>query len=435
MLLAKTLIMSKHIIKNFQELANTKLRRDALSVLEAGLNAIHTKTVVKEAVKLVGQKLTIRGQSWDLKKFRRIYLFGIGKAAADAATELERILGKRITDGIVIDVKAAPLKRVKSVAGTHPLPSVINTRAAGEIVGMLKQAESDDLIIFVISGGGSALLCLPYELKCGELALITRTLMKKGANISEMNTVRKHLSEIQGGQFARLAYPASIVGLIFSDVLGDDLGMIASGPTVMDLTTVSDAKAILDKYDVLRACRLPGCKLIETPKDPMFFQKVTNLLLLNNAAAIESMRAEAVKRGYAARVYSWTLEGEAREVGRLLAGLAKPGEMVLAGGETTVKVRGNGVGGRNQEVALGALRFVAPDGLVLSSSSDGIDNSPAAGAIADGGVAAAARRKKLKIEKYLDANDSFNFFKLAGGRITTGITGSNVSDLFIAARG
>lgn len=426
--------MPKSVIKNRKTIAVTVARRDALAVLETGLKAIGSREAIRRAVSRKGDVLTVQDRKYDLKRFKRIFLIGIGKAAADSAVELERILGSRITDGIVLDVKPARLKRVKSMVGTHPLPSGANTRATGEIVGLLKQVESGDLVVTVVSGGGSALLCMPYEMKCGQLAMITKAMMRKGATIAEMNTVRKHLSEIQGGQFARLAYPATVIGLILSDVVGDDLALVASGPTVMDLTTVADARKVMEKYDLLRTCRLPDCRLNETPKDPVYFRDVSNHLIMSNSVALEAMKAAAEKRGYPVRIYSRTLDGEAREVGRMLAGLPKPGEMVLSGGETTVTVRGEGKGGRNQELALGALATVGDDVLVLSCASDGIDNTPAAGAIADAVSAAKAERLKLDPKAYLAKNDSFTFWRRVGAQIMTGMTGANVSDLMIAMR-
>jgi glycerate 2-kinase len=423
-----------HLITNWKNLAISKERKDALTILEAGLQAIETGRAIQDTVKLQGLTLIVQGHRYNLSKYRHTYVIGIGKAAADACLALEKILGKKITDGISLDVKIAPLKRIKSLLGTHPFPSLQNMRATGEILGILKHVEHDDLVIVVVSGGGSALLCWPFELKCEEMVTITRELMKRGAPIEEINTVRKHLSEIQGGQLARMAYPAHVLGLIFSDVPGDDLGMIASGPTVMDLTTVEDAKRIMVKYDLLRACKLPNCEVQETPKDPLYFQHTTNLLVMSNRVALDAMEKQAKKLGYRVRVHSNTLRGEAREVGRVLAGIPNPGEVVLAAGETTVTVKGKGTGGRNQELALGALMAIDDATLVLSCASDGIDNSSHAGAIADRFTKEQATRKKLKAENYLAKNDSLPFFEATESFIETGKTGANVSDVMLALR-
>ncbi len=412
----------------------TKLRRDALAVLKAGIAAIGTREAVRRQCVLSGAMLTVNGHPFDLDSFRRVYVIGFGKAALETAEELEKILGDRITDGIVLDVRRAKLRRIKSVKGTHPFPSEANRFATRDIMAMVRQTDSRDLIVTIVSGGGSALLCQPYKLSCDDLTLLTRALMRAGATIEETNVVRKHLSEIQGGQFARLAHPATVLGLIFSDVPGDDIGVIASGPTVMDTTTVADARRIMKRYDLLKVCRLPSCQLRETPKDPAFFRDVTNVFLMNNSIAVAAMEAEAIRRGYATRVYSTSLAGEAREVGRLLAGLPRSGEMVFAAGETTVTVLGNGKGGRNQEVALGALGSVDDDALVIACASDGIDNAPAAGAIADKETKKHVKDLCLNADAALAKNASYAFFKKTGDHIVTGVTGANVSDLFIAAR-
>ncbi|TAK04072.1 DUF4147 domain-containing protein [Patescibacteria group bacterium] len=424
----------KHVVKNYAALATDRRRRDALAVLEAGLRAIDTRAAMREAVSREGRMLTVRGRRFDLSRFGRTFVIGIGKAAYEAAAALEGILGERLTDGIVLDVKAGKLKRLKSIAGSHPLPSPANVRATGEIIGLVKSLRPDDLLIVIASGGGSALLCWPHALTCDQVSMLTAALMREGADIHETNTVRKHVSEILGGQLAALAAPATVLGLVFSDVPGDDISQVASGPTVLDQTTIDDARRIMDRYDPLKACKLPACELRETPKDPALFQRVTNVLILGNRTALAAMEEEGERRGYVVRVHGTAVSGEARQVGATLAGLPQPGEMVIAGGETTVTVRGSGRGGRNQELALGALSHVPDDGLVLSCASDGIDNGPVAGAFADATVRDAARKKKLDPDAFLARNDSSSFFKKAGGQIMTGHTGSNVSDLMIALR-
>lgn len=424
----------KHLVKDFARLASDRRRKDALAVLEAGLRAIDTRAAVRGAVSRDGRMLTVRGRRFDLGRFGRTFVIGVGKASFEAAAALEGILGTHLTDGIVLDVTAGKLRRMKSVAGSHPLPTAANVRATGEIVGLVKSLRPDDLLIVIASGGGSALLCWPHSLSCDQVSLLTAALMRAGADIHEMNTVRKHVSEVLGGQLAAQAAPATVLGLIFSDVPGDDIAMVASGPTVLDLTTVEDAKKVMERYDLLNACKLPDCELRETPKDPALFQRVTNVLILGNRTALEAMEEEGKRRGYVVRVQGTALSGEARDVGAMLAGLPQEGEMVIAGGETTVTVRGSGKGGRNQELALGALAHVPEDGLVLSCASDGIDNGPAAGAFADASVREAARKKKLDPAAFLSGNDAHAFFKKAGGHVVTGVTGSNVSDLMVALR-
>jgi glycerate 2-kinase len=421
------------IIKRTSELAKTKMRRDAVKIFEAGLNAVETKAAVRRAVRREKNILSVGGKRYDLNKIDHLYVVGFGKASLSAAEELEKILGGRITSGIVLDTRKGKLKKIRSLVGSHPFPTEKNVRAAGEIVEILKKADSKDLIVAIVSGGGSALLCRPYGLSCNDLSLVTKTLMRRGADIYETNAVRKHLSEILGGQFARLAYPAKICALIFSDVLGDDVSMVASGPTVLDKTTVKDAAAVLAKYDVIKACSLPGCDLRETPKDKIFFKNVQNTLVVGNRAAVRAMEKAAERLGYEAVVLGEEVSGEAREVGRFFAMNARPGTALIAGGETTVTVAGEGRGGRNQELALGALGCIKPGVLVAACASDGVDNAtPAAGAVVDELLLREIAAKKLNPEKYLADNDSYDFFKKAGTLLVTGKTGSNVADLMLA---
>lgn len=418
-------------IINQKLLATTKLRRDALAIVRAGIDAVETRKVLKQVVRRNGETLTVGKKSYRLDRYRRIFVIGIGKAAFDGAKALESILGSRITDGVVLDVKGGKLTRVKSLVGTHPLPSHTNIRATAEILGIVKGATAKDIVITIISGGGSALLCWPHQLECDDVTKINRLLMKRGATIQELNTARKHISEIQGGQLAWMAHPATVVGLIFSDVSGDDISMVASGPTVLDTTSTRDAQRIMKKYDVLRMCQLEHCDLRETPKHPRFFEHVHNELVVGNGTAVEAMAVRARRLGYDPVVYSTTLDGEARDAGQLIASLLKPGQALIAAGETTVTVRGKGQGGRNQEVALGALETLPSGGLVLSVASDGIDNSPVAGAFVDDEVARRVREGRLKPGRALEKNDSLPFFEKVGTAIKTGVTGVNVSDLML----
>lgn len=426
--------MSKHLIKNFKSLAKSAMRRDALAMLEAGIKAVDPRRSILRAVKRRGDFIFFGNKKINLKNFDHIYVIAIGKAAGQASVGLEKILGPKITGGIALDIKKTKLKYIKSIVGTHPMPSEQNMRATGEIIAMLKNLDSRDLVLAVISGGGSSLLCWPYELKCDDLSAISRALMQKGATIEELNIVRKHLSEIQGGQFARLVHPATLIGMIFSDVPGDDIGLVASGPTVRDTSTVTDAAKILTKYKVLKVCSLPDCDLKETPKDEIYFKKVFNFLVASNKEAVSAMVGEARKRGWKTRVLGTKIVGEARDVGRMMAASPVKSEAVIAAGETTVTILGRGAGGRNQELALGALDYLDYDALVASAASDGVDNGPAAGAIADKITKDKARALGISPKKYLAKNDSFAFFKKTGDGISTGITGTNVSDLMIALR-
>jgi hydroxypyruvate reductase/glycerate 2-kinase len=424
------IVMRSHIIKNFKELAVTPLHKDALKILEVGYEAISTEKVILSKIKVEKGHLLINDKDFNLKSYERVVFVGIGKCAADSAVVFEKLLGEYLSKGIVIDVRGVALKKIISRIGTHPLPSQENIDAAESVKEMLEDMTDKDLVITVISGGGSALLCLPHDIKCEMLTKITKTLMEKGASIDEINTARKHLSEIQGGQFAKIAFPAAVVSFIFSDVPGDDISIIASGPTVLDTTTKKDAQRILNKYKVLEACKLPNCKLLETPKEEKYFKKVDNILLLTNKTALSAMKEKAQILGYRAVIADSKVEGEAYVVGKLIAAQVKSGSCLLYGGETTVTLKNGGKGGRNQELVLGALPYVKENSVVVAAASDGWDNTDVAGAIGNIALLYKARELGLSREMFLETNESYEFFKKVGGHINTGRKGSNVSDLY-----
>ncbi|EKD33157.1 MAG: hypothetical protein ACD_76C00081G0003 [uncultured bacterium] len=425
----------KSKIQNSKELGANKLRLDALSILGAGLLAIDSQEAVKRSVKIQDNTLIVQRKKFDLSKFDRVFVVGFGKCSCDAALAIENVLGKeRITDGIVLDVKKRTLSCVRAFEGTHPHPSFQNVRATHEILNMLKGVGERDLVIVIASGGGSALLCDPYNLRCVDLQRINQALFKAGANISEINTIRKHISLIHGGQLARIVYPATVVGLIFSDVPGNALDMVASGPTVRDTTTVTDAQKLLKKYKIAEVCGLSVCELTETPKEKLYFDNVYNFLICSNTDALTNMAREAKKLGYKAKILTDKLQGEARKVGLKLIKDSKKGQALIAGGETTVTIKGTGSGGRNQELVLGAISAIKQGQIIASIASDGIDNTPVAGALADNELIASAKKKRIDPKRYLLQNNSFEFFKKAGGYIVTGPTGSNVSDLVLVLR-
>jgi len=423
--------MKDRIIKNIDKLATTQLHKDALDVLEAGYEAINTEKVITSSIKVKDGHLSVEGRDINLSNYERVFFVGIGKCAADAAVVIERMIGDYITAGIVVDVRGVVLQKIKSYVGTHPLPSEANIVATQSIKEMLEGATERDLVLTVISGGGSALLCLPHDIGCKMLISITKMLMEKGATIEELNTVRKHTSLIQGGQFAKLAHPAQVTSLVFSDVPGNDIGVIASGPTVFDKTTKEDAQRVLAKYNVLTVCKLPGCDVFETPKEEKYFTKVDNILLLTNKTALSAMKSRAEDLGYRSLVAYDKVEGDANIVGQLIAAQAKQGTCLLYGGETTVIVKSSeGEGGRNQELVLGALPHLKEDMVIVAAASDGWDNSDMAGAIGDKALFQKAKEENLDISDYLNKNNSYEFFKKLGGHIETGRTGSNVSDLY-----
>jgi glycerate-2-kinase len=428
-------------IKNPDTFSATNLRADAYQILEAGYTAIDTRTVIRERIHIDGETLRIMDKTFDMSAYERLLVVAFGKCAAEASVELESILGNRITEGIVIDIRSGiPLRHLSFLAGTHPLPSDQNIAATEHVASLLSGATEKDLIIVIVSGGGSSMLCLPSDLSCGALAHVTDTLMKAGATIEEINTVRKHTSKIQGGQLAALAYPATLVSCIFSDVPGDDIGMIASGPTVLDTTTKEDAAAILAKYDILRTCALPHCELVETPKDEHTFARVTNVLILTNRTMLVAMRKKAEELGYQSFIAHTAIQGEARDVGRRIVDEAVRGKTCMVyGGETTVTVlpdEETGTGGRAQEVALSALCAMdeqnKTDGmLVVGIASDGWDNTDVAGAVVDGLSVLLAPVFAGSPKMYLSRHDAYGFFERTGDHIVTGRTGANVSDVYM----
>jgi len=436
------------MIKNYDELATTPLRRDALDILETAYEAVNTKNIIKNTLVKSDGTVKIQDVEFKLEDYDRLFFVGIGKCAVDAAAAIEDILGDKITDGVVIDQKAGVFKKIRSFVGTHPYPSEQNVTAAKEVVTMLSKLTDKDLVLTVISGGGSSLLSLPHKISTDMLMLITRTMMDKGAPIRELNIVRKHLSEVQGGQLAKTAYPAKIVSLIFSDVPGNDLATIASGPTVRDESTLHEAEALFVKYDILKECRLVTLEAVETPKEEKYFENVHNLLVLSNDIALAAMKTKATELGYSAEILNDKVQGEARELGKTMAQMPiERKNCFLYGGETTVTViRQNGTGGRNQELVLGALPSIKDNVVVVAAGSDGWDNSDTAGAIGDKPLFENAEKFKISAEKFLDDNNSFTFFERVktaspaddparAGHIMTGRTGANVADFYFVLMG
>lgn len=423
--------MNFPVIKNIDSLATTPLRRDALQILEAGYEAVLTERVLREEVEVKDGDICMKGRNICLSDYKRIYFVGIGKCAVDSALIFEELLGDMLTDGITLDVKEGVFKKIRSRVGTHPFPSEQNIEYSKEIVRMLTGLTEHDLVLTVVSGGGSALLTLPNEMDCETLQHITEALWKGGATITEVNTVRKHLSQVTGGQLAKIAYPATMISFVFSDVPGNNMEMIASGPTVRDSTTVEDAERILAHYNVLNLCGISGCPLLETPKEQMFFDRVLNILLVTNGRALSAMKAKAIELGYKAEITYDALEGIASEVGEQFATVPIPAKSCfLFGGETTVKIRGSGKGGRNQEFALSAVPMIHDGRVVVASGSDGWDNTDKAGALCDAGDRKRAEEKGISPSEYLANNDSYHFWQTVGGAIDTGKTGVNVADFY-----
>ena len=308
--------MKKDIIKNKKELSTNPLRKDALDILESGYQAVLTENVLTKNISLKGETLKIKDKKYNLKDYKKIFVIAFGKCSNQSALFIEELLGDKITDGIVLDVKSEKFKKLKSEKGTHPLPSNQNFKAADLIKKTLIKVKKDDLVLVFVSGGGSALLSSPVEgIDPKFLGEINQELMNKGVGIEETNIVRKHLSEIKGGALAKLVYPAKLISIIFSDVPRDDISVVASGPTVRDLTTKEDAKMILESYSGGNSGSILNevqSFLIETEKDEKYFKNVDNILIVTNRIALKAMEKKAEELGYNSLVESFDVQGEAR---------------------------------------------------------------------------------------------------------------------------
>ncbi|MFA5987626.1 MAG: DUF4147 domain-containing protein [Candidatus Paceibacterota bacterium] len=426
-------------IKNYDKLASSASRKAALEILEAGLEVIDTKHVIERSVRTAGDDVFVLDRKIEMGQ-KGLYFVGVGKCATDSAIALEKILGDRLVGGILVDVCAPSnlLEKIRCLEGTHPMPSEKNINAAREITDYLKNLGEGATVIMVISGGGSTLLCYPEgEIDHKKEAEIVKGLFAAGATIQELNTIRKHLSLARGGFLAKYAYPAKVVSLIFSDVPGNDAGFISSGPTILDTTTVEDAYAVLKKYNISFDDG-KTCNLIETPKESKYFDNVENILVVSNDIALAAMAVRARELGFSAEIKNAKMVGEARDIGeKIILDLhgASSQTVFLYGGETTVSIKGSGIGGRNQELALSALKDIKNDEVLVASSSDGRDNGDYAGAIVDIKIVGEAENLGLVPDDYLKNNDSTTFFKKIGDSlIETGATGSNVADFVIVMK-
>lgn len=419
-----------------------KTQRHALRIFRAGLKAADPYRAVLAHVSFDGRRIKAGRKSFSIAAFDRVQVVGAGKASAAMARGAEKVLGNRIFGGLVNvpQGSASRTRRIELNPCGHPLPDNRGADGAQRILAIAREAGPRDLLICVVSGGASALLPVPAPpLTLEAKQEITRRLLHSGATIHEMNTVRKHLSLIKGGQLAKAAWPATVLTLILSDVVGDDLEVIGSGPTVADPSTREDACRILDRYGI----EVPESVLCETPKlgDPTL-SRAHCQIIGSNRQAIRAAAVAAHGLGYHTLVLSSSIQGETRDVAAVHAAIAKeilatgqpvrPPACLLSGGETTVTVRGNGSGGRNQEFVLAAmlaLDRVCPV-TILSAGTDGIDGpTDAAGAIADSTTLKKAAQRGLDARRFLDNNDSYHFFEELGGLIKTGPTGTNVMDL------
>lgn len=412
------------IIKNYQSLASSSRRAEALAIAEAGLRAIDTKTVLENNVGITDTSLVISGQHFTLSDYKHIYVIGFGKVSCTAAFTLETILANRIKDGAVIGVAETVCNIVETYAGTHPLPSQHNYTATKHIEEVARNATADDLVIVIVSGGGSALLCSSMG-ECDQGIKLFSSFMQSGGTIEELNIVRKHISGLKGGGLAKALFPATVASLIFSDVPGGDITAVASGPTCFDPTTVDDAQKLIDTYN------LGKFMLIETPKDPKYFERVHNINVVSNLTALNAMQKTADELGYRASLVSATQYVTPEETTKLFLREVDQGDVYCMGGETKVAVPDGciGKGGRNGHLALSVLPSLQPGQVFVSLASDGHDNSDVAGALVDQETILKAQAAQLDLKEYTECLNSYPFFEHVGGHIVTGMLESNVADL------
>jgi glycerate 2-kinase len=433
------------------------LRKDALTILRFSIRACDPLHAIRAHLKLGSGRLWVDESSYDLKSIQRIFVIGAGKASARMAFALEEILGEKISSGIVITKKdyGVPLRKIELVEGGHPVPDRDGWEGTRKLVKLLSHTKEDDLIILLISGGGSSLLVSPIRgISLKDKMKLTEQLLRCGADIKEINAIRKHISQVKGGRVAQLAQPSSILTLILSDVIGDRLDSIASGPTAPDRTTFKECLKIIEKYQLSK--KIPRSiylhlkkgaegRIKETPKPgDSIFKKVKNVIIGSNRIALQAAKRRAEDLGYKALVLPRPVAGDTTKAALRHVGLVKrikdEGKLIklpaciISGGETTVKVKGKGLGGRNQEfVLVGAMRIDGMKNVVfLSAGTDGTDGpTDAAGAICDGETIKRAFKKGWDPKRYLDENDSYHFFQNLSDLIITGPTHTNVMDIHL----
>lgn len=431
-------------------------REKAVAIFNAGVRSVLPSVLVPEMIRIEGDNLVIFETVLNLENFDNIYVVGAGKATALMAAEIEKILGSRITGGHII-VKyghSCRLKHIRVTEAGHPVPDLNGFEATGKILEIASMAGEKDLVLCLISGGGSALLAdHPDGASPADMMKLNDLLVNCGASISEINAVRKHLSKVKGGQLARAVYPSTLVSIILSDVPGDKLEVIASGPTAPDTTTFGQAVEVIKKYNIEASVPWTLINYLiegkegnhpETPDEgDMALSRTTNILLGTNRTALEAARIKALEYNFNAVIIDNRLQGDTVSVAEYLVETAlrfksdfkevKP-VCLLFGGETTLRMTGTGKGGRNQHLALiCSVLLQDHQGItILSGGSDGNDGpTDAAGAVVDAFTIETAFAKKMVPEEYIAAFDSYHFFKKAGGHIFTGPTMTNVMDIII----
>lgn len=431
-------------------------RNKAIEIFLAGVESVKPDNLIRRYVSIKDNILQIEELSFDLSKLKNIYIVGAGKASASMARAIENILDARITGGHIVTKynHSEPLRFIGTTEAGHPVPDENGIKGTDQILSIVNKAGKDDLVICLISGGGSALLAdVPEGCTLDDLKKLSSILLRTGANINEMNCIRKHLSRVKGGHLAKAASPARVVSLILSDVIGDPLDVIASGPTAPDPTTFADAIAIIKKYKIedeipqkIYSVLQDGFndKLQETLKaSDTVLSRTKNLIIGTNLLSLKTAREKAQSMGYECQVITNKLQGDISDVSDYIvenihaAGKEKANQKIclLFAGEPTVKVTGNGLGGRNQHLALIIAKNLKNSSGVtfLSGGTDGSDGpTDAAGAVVDSSTFFTASDLHLDIEQYINDNDSYNFFRQEGGLIITGPTQTNVMDLMVA---
>lgn len=433
------------------------LRADARSIFAAGLESADPFAAVARILELRNDCLWVGDRTYELSAVQNIFVVGCGKAAARMALAVQALLGERLVGGVIV-VKHGhqlPIERIKVIEAGHPIPDEAGLGGARQVMDLARRCGKNDLLFFLVSGGGSALLPYPAAgLSLEDKRRTTEVLLRSGAKIQEVNAVRKHISQIKGGRLARLAAPATLVTLVLSDVINDSLEAIASGPTVPDRSTYGDCLRIIKHYDVERLIppvvvdfleRGANGQIAETPKpSDTVFRDTQNIIVGGNRLALAAAQHRAEALGYHTLVLSDELEGESRIVAKSHSDLVKEflrtktaarrPSCLLSGGETTVTVRGDGLGGRNQEFSLAAaIEIAGIDGVViLSGGTDGADGpTDAAGGIVDGSTINRGRAKNLDAAVFLAKNDSYHFLQATEDLLVTGPTLTNVMDLQI----
>lgn len=447
----------KQLIDNGKTEKQRKVRGDLLSILENVITEINPKKIVENNVSLRDNKIQIGEKKFNLSDYKHIYVIGAGKATYFMAEALEGILGNKISEGLinVPEVLGEKLEYIDTNIASHPIPNKTGALGAKRMVKILEKAKENDLVIALISGGGSALMPLPVEgINLEDKIKISKLLVTSKAPIEEINIVRKHISQLKGGKMAKIAYPAKIVSLYISDVVGDRLDTIASGPTVPDNSTFQDAISVLKRYELWD--KIPNTikdylnlglkdESLETPKGEekaYKTSKVFNYIVGSNKKALDIACRKIDELGYNCHLLTSFLEGEIHDVAKVLVSIAfeikrynkpvKKPAIVIAGGETTLDLKGKGYGGRNQELVMAGIRDLKEGITLVSFATDGVDGQtpePIAGAIADLGTKEKSQKKRIDIDKYLENNDSYKYFKGLDELIKTGYTGINVGDI------